>query len=109
MNIKKHLRLLEQHLSKLFPAAKIKFYVSRRSNYVRLGVDRPLLVLDDHEKIVSENKNLCMNSYLNFKFLFPRLINTVHWKFDYIVFEKRKKEFMSDISCFLFVIFIVRS
>ena len=91
MNIKKHVRLLEQHLLKLFAAAKTKFYVSRRSNYVHMGIDRPLIVLVDHEKIVSEIQDF-MHEQLDerFKFVFPQLINTVHWKFDYIIFEKRK-------------------
>ena len=91
MNIKKNVRLLEQHLSKLFPAAKIRFYVSRRSNYLHMGIDRPLIVLVHHEKIVSEIQDF-IHGQLDerFKFVFPRLTNKVHWKFEYIVCEKRK-------------------
>ena len=72
MNITKYVQLLEQHLSKLFPTAKIKLYDSRRSNYVHMIIDRPLFVLDDYEKIVSEIQDF-MYEQLDerFKLVFP--------------------------------------
>ena len=37
MNIKRFVRILQEHVKKLFPKANLEFYVSKRNNYVHMG------------------------------------------------------------------------
>ena len=91
MLINKHVRILEKHMSSLFPNLKINFYVSRRSKYIHMRLDFALFTLKDHDRIISEIKDFVFDE-LNerFNFCFPQLVPTVKWKYNYIVFKKRK-------------------
>ena len=91
MLINKHVRILEKHMSSLFPNLKINFYVGRRSKYVHMGLDLVLFTIKDHDRIINEIKDFMFDE-LNerFKFCIPQLVPTVKWKYDYIVFKKRK-------------------
>lgn len=40
-SIKKQIIKLEQHISKKIPELKAVLYISRRSNYVHMGIDEP--------------------------------------------------------------------
>ena len=83
--------MLEKHMSSFFPNLKINFYVSRRSKYVHMGLDFTLFTLKDHDRINNEIKDFMFDELDElFKFCFPQLVPTVKWKYDYIVFKKRK-------------------
>ena len=78
-------------MSSLFSNLKINFYVSRRSKYVHIGLDFALFTLKDHDKIISEIQDFMFDKLdERFRFCFPRLVPTVKWEYDYIVFKERK-------------------
>ena len=56
-----------------------------------MGLDFALFTLKDHDRITSEVKDFMFDELdERFKFCFPQLMPTVKWKYDYIVFKKRK-------------------
>ena len=55
--INKHVRILEKHWNSLFPNLNIRFYVSRRSKCVHMGLDCALFTLKDHTSIIAEIKD----------------------------------------------------
>ena len=90
MLINKHVRILEKHLNSLRPNLNICFYVSRRSKYVRMGLDCALFTLKDHISIIAEIKDFMFDKLdKRFTYCFPQLTHTVKWKYDYIIFKKK--------------------
>ena len=90
MIIKQHVRILEKHLNSLFPSLNIHFYVSRRSKYVHMGLDCALFTLKDHANTISKIKDFMFDELdERFSFCFPKLVPTVKWNRDYIVFNKK--------------------
>ena len=90
MLINQHVRISEKHLNSFFPSLNIRFYVSRRSKYVHMGLDYALFTLKDHTNIISEIKDLMFDeSDERFTFCFPQLVPTVKWKYDYIIFKRK--------------------
>ena len=92
MHMKRFFRILEQHMKKMFPVAKLELYVSRRNNYVHMGSDRPLFFLLRNNLIIQEIRGF-MKEELDdrFKTMFPQLVSTVKWKCDYIIFKNDLK------------------
>ena len=90
MLISRHVRILEKHLKILYPNLNIAFHVSRRSKYVHMGLDSPLFTLKVFTNIISEIKDF-MSEDLDkrFSIVCSRLVHTVCWKYDYIVFKKQ--------------------
>ena len=89
---KQFTRLLEQHLSNKFPENNISLYVSKRKEYIHMGLDVPLFSLVRHEQIIQEIKNFKLLPYTvekYFKVVFPQHIGCTKWKFDYIVMKKK--------------------
>ena len=92
MLMNQHVRILEKHMNSLFPSLKIHFHVSRRSKYVHMSLDSALFTLKDYDRIIAEIKDfMCDELDKRFTFCFPQLVPTVKWKYDYIVFKKRKE------------------
>ena len=93
MHISRFANVLSEHIKEIFPEAKMNFYVSRRKNYVHMGLDSPLFLYTRNQQI---NDELCsfMSDELDkrFKPVFPKLAVTVKWKYDYIIFQKKKKK-----------------
>ena len=87
--MKKYVRILEKHMNSLYRNLNIRFYVSRKQKYVHMGVDQPLFTLKDNDKIIAEIRDFTYDELdERFTFCFPQLVNTVKWKFDYIIFKK---------------------
>ena len=90
MLINQHVRILEKHFNSLFPNLNIRFYVSRRSKYVHMGLDCALFTLKDYSGIIAEIKDLMFDELDKcFSFCFLQLVNTVKWKYDYIIVKKK--------------------
>ena len=90
MNWRSFLFKLEKILKEKYPHMEISFYVSRRKRYVHMGFEKALLFFLEHQKIIAEIENLwCQNRTPEFEFVNPpRLVKTVKWNFDYILFRK---------------------
>ena len=81
---------LEEYLRKRFPDLNISLYVNRRCNFVHMGMDYPLMSTKVPYELISSIENFEREELdERFCFLFPKLIHTTHWKYDYIIFERK--------------------
>ena len=55
-----------------------------------MGLNYSLLILHEYEQIISDIEELWLMKRhdMKFKLVFPKLMDTVKWKFDYIIFRK---------------------
>ena len=94
--MKKRVQLLKSFLSKNFPEVDVGFYLSRRSKFVHMGLDTPLYSIKNYPDFIDEiNKFLAKDLRSSFELIYPQLVLTVKWKFDYIVGRKLKKKINS--------------
>ena len=78
MLINQHVRILEKHLNSLFPNLNIRFYISRRSKNVHMGLDCALFTLKGYRGIIAEIKDFMFDKLdKRFNFCFPQLVHTV--------------------------------
>ena len=92
MQIKIYLMRLESILKKSFPEIEtIDIYYSRRRKLVHLALDKPTNHYQCKDDILKEIERFYnINFRKDFQIMKPiRLINTIKWKFDYVVFRKR--------------------
>ena len=90
MHIKRFVNLLSENMKEKFPEIKQEFYVSKKKNYVHMGLDSPLFLYTRHHQVTEEHRNFLSDELdERFKAMFSQLVNTVKWKFDYIVFQKK--------------------
>ena len=91
--LKKRVQLLKAYLAKKFPeVACADFYLSRRSNYVHMGLNIPLYSIKNYPDFIEEiNKFLAKDLDSRFQLVYPQLVLTVKWNFDYIILRKLKK------------------
>ena len=94
--VRKQIVKLEQHRSKKFPELKAAFYVSRRNNFVHMGIDEPLFKFKNHTEIIAEIIFFKKNLKDKFIVTYPYLIHTAKWKYDYIVSKKKRDESKSS-------------
>ena len=90
MYMKAFLVALKQCVKKDYPNTEFEFYLSRRSKFVHMGLDVPLISINKYHELIQfikeyweENKEDDMLSFCT-----PRLISATKYKFDYIIFEK---------------------
>lgn len=90
MKIKSYLLRLETILKRKFPGLCIDTYYSRRRNFVHFAFDRPIISYSFKEDLFKEIERYYEENFKNdFELIKPiKLINTVRWKYDYIVFRK---------------------
>ena len=91
MSMKKRVQLLKSYLVKKFPELNdgVGFYLSRKSKFVHIGLDSPLYSIKNYPDLIEEiNKVLAMES--GFELVYPQLILSVAWKYDYIIAKKIK-------------------
>ena len=90
MFIQKFVKRLEEYLRKKFPALNISLYVNRKCNFVHMGMDYPLMTTQVPYELISLIKDFeRQNLDERFRSPFPKLIHTTHWKYDYIIFERK--------------------
>ena len=74
MHIRIYVRRLENSLQQIFKQLNLSFYVNRRSNYVHIGMDIPLLMTNISSELVAAVKNFEKENLA-----FPRLIHTTRF------------------------------
>ena len=83
---------LEHRLKEKFPDVKLEeVYFSRRRKYIHIAFERTISDFERKKEFFKEVENF-YNEYLkkDFELIKPmKIINTIKWKFDYLVFRKR--------------------
>ena len=85
MSVKHFLFTLEHNISLNQLDLHPQFYVLKRSENIHMGLNRSLLSVTDNQEIVSDiYEHFNSNHWkFNVRFVYPTLINTTKWKFDY--------------------------
>ena len=99
--LRKYFLLLKSYLSIKFPDVNVGFYVSRRSNFIHMGVVVLLYSLKNYSDFVKEiHKFLSIDLDSScFQLVEPQLALTVKWEYDYTVVKKiKKKRIMRNLS-----------
>ena len=93
MKIKAVCNVMEMILKEKFPDINLKeVYYSRRRKHIHFAFDDRLFNFARRKEFLEEVEKL-FDCYLkkDFELLKPmKIIHTIKWKFDYIVFRKRK-------------------
>ena len=94
MNIKTFQYALKNFLAEKYLHIEFEFYLQRRTKNVHMVLNYSLLELHEHKQIIFDIEKLCLRKTqdMSFKFLLPQLIQTVKWRFDYIISRQVKKE-----------------
>lgn len=89
--MKAFLIILKNQSIEKYPNVNIDFYILERSKFIHMDLDSRLSKVDVNGKIVLFIQSLCRERNQDTKFLFitSYLINSVKWKLDYIIVEKR--------------------
>ena len=94
MRIKLFLTQLKNAMEKTFPAVTVNFFVSRHNRYVHMGLNRSLHSIKNFMEMLQFIENL-WNEKNNGDELFifcryPEIVHSVKWKYDYLLFKKKK-------------------
>ena len=83
---------LEYKLKEKFPDVTLEeVYFSRRRKYIHMAFEKTIYDFERKKEFFKEVENF-YNEYLKkgFELIKPmKIINTIKWKFDYLVFRKR--------------------
>ena len=83
---------LEYKLKEKFPDVMLEeVYFSRRRKYIHMTFEKTIFDFERKKEFFKEVANF-YNEYLkkDFELIKPmKIINTIKWKFDYLVFRKR--------------------
>ena len=90
MYMKAFLVVLEEVVKKDYPDIVFQFYLSRRSKFAQMGLDVPLISIDNHLKLIKFIQDYWKQNKEDYMFSFctPRMISATKFKFDYIIFQK---------------------
>ena len=92
MKVKVLCSKLEFRLKEKFPDVMLtEVYLSRRRKYIHMAFERTIYHFERKKEFLDEIEKF-YNEYLkkDFELLKPmKIINTIKWKFDYLVFRKR--------------------
>ena len=82
---------LDKALKKDHADLEFEFYLSRRSKFVQMGLDVPLISIKKYQEIIKFIENYWNDKKTDDKFEFtsPRLISATKFKFDYIIFQTK--------------------
>ena len=91
MQIKFYINRLESILKKNYPEIPIEIYYSRRRKLVHLALDKSIEQYPNYNDLLKEIERFYERYFRkNFEFCKPiRIIPTIKWKFDYVIFRKR--------------------
>ena len=92
MLVKYNLNRLETILKNKFPEINPELYYSRRKKLVHMAIDKCIYEYQNYVKLLDEISELYNRHFrTDFTFYRPiRLVPTIKWKFDYVVFRKRR-------------------
>ena len=81
IHITRFTNLLSEHMKEKSLKVKLDFYVSKRKNYVHMGLGSPLFLYMRNQQITDELWSFISDELdKRFKPMFPQLIATVKWK-----------------------------
>ena len=92
MQIKLFIYKLDCLMKEKYPQIKIDFYCSRRKKNIHIGLDRALFSFSEYSSIVKDFEQFFLKNKTDdeFEFVKPLLNHSVKWRYDYIIFRKRK-------------------
>ena len=92
MLVKYYLNRLEVILKNKFPEINPELYYSRRKKLVHMAVDRCIYEYRNYKNLLDEIGEFFHRHFRrDFTFYRPiRLVPTIKWKFDYVIFRKRQ-------------------
>ena len=77
--LKKRFQLLKNYLSRNFPEVDVGFYLSRKSNFVHMGLDVTHFSIRNYVDFIDEiNKFLAKDLGSRFELVCPQLVLTVN-------------------------------
>ena len=87
-----HINKLERILNEKYSKLNVSIYISKRTKIVHLGLDKALHDLEDYLHVIKDIKNFFKRNIekYDYEFLKPQLVNSIKWKFDYIIFRKKR-------------------
>ena len=92
MQIRYLINKLERIMNEKHPHIDSKFYRSRRKKIVHFGIERSIQQYEDNLKFIEDIELFFLRNLRNSDFELvkpPQLVNSVKWKYDYVVFRKR--------------------
>lgn len=92
MQIKTLLFRLERKLENKFSEIKfLEIYYSRRRKFIHIAFDKPINHFSCKNDLIKEIKFFYEENFRKDFFIIEpmKLINTIKWKFDYVIFRKR--------------------
>ena len=92
MQIKYLISKLERILNEKYPHIDVNFYCSRRKKIVNFGIERSIQQYKDYVKFIKDIELFFLRNMKNSSFELvkpPQLVNSVKWKYDYVVFRKQ--------------------
>ena len=92
MLVKYNLNRLEVILKNKFPEINPELYYSRRKKLIHMALDKCFYEYRRHRHLLDEiNEFFERHFRRDFIFYRPiRLVPTIKWKFDYVIFRKRQ-------------------
>ena len=93
MKIKQLCSILELKLKKKFPEIPLEeIYYSKRRKYIHFAFEKIIYDFERKNEFLKEIEKFCEEKLKKDFIIFKpmKLINTIKWKSDYVVFRKRK-------------------
>ena len=91
MLVKFYINRLETMLKQKYPEIKPEIYYSRRKKLVHLALDKSIDQYRNYTDFLKEIESFFERHFKNeFELCKPiKVVNTIKWKFDYVIFRKR--------------------
>ena len=91
MQVKYYINHLETKLKQTYPEMKAEFCHSRRKKLVHLALNKSIEGYLNYQDFLKEIETFFERYFKkDFEFCKPiRIIHTIKWKFDYVIFRKR--------------------
>ena len=89
MLVKFYINRLETMLKQKYPEIKPEIYYSRRKKLVHLALDKSIDQYRNYTDFLKEIESFFERHFKNeFELCKPIKVNTIKWKFDYVIFRK---------------------
>ena len=87
-----HINKLERILIEKYLKTNVSLYISKRTKIVHLGLYKALHDFEDYLHVIKDIKIFFLRNIekYDYEFLKPQLVNSIKWKFDYIIFRKKR-------------------
>ena len=91
MLVKFYINCLETMLKQKYSEIKPEIYYSRRKKLVHLALDKSIEQYRNYTDFLKEIESFFERHFKNeFELCKPiKVVNTIKWKFDYVIFRKR--------------------